>query len=51
MVKKEIYEEPWADLVVCNLEKVRMIDIISSTTGGDGGDPWEFDELDSFNID
>lgn len=48
MVKKEIYEEPWADLVVLDLGKVRMIDIISSTTGGDGGDPWEFDEFDDF---
>ena len=48
MVKKVIFEEPWADLVVLDLEKVRMIDIISSTTGGDGGDEWEFDEDDNF---
>lgn len=48
MVKKEIYEEPWADLVVLDLGQVRMLDIISSTTGGDGGDEWEFDENDNF---
>lgn len=48
MAQKEKFEEPWADVVILNLDRVRMLDIISSTTGGDGGDEWEFDENDNF---
>lgn len=41
---REIYETPESEIVVCDLDTIRMLNLESSTTGGDGG--WDLDEGD-----
>ncbi len=48
MEKRKIYETPESEVVVYNLDDIRMVTIESNTDGTDGRDEWEFDEDENF---